>query len=132
MYTFIYKKIVKISNQTSVFVQKNLVQLAIIGGLFVFLEVIQTFPYVNIIPSYQFLVIGFILFLTVLLLRVTISNRRIIQAILILFFVASIVAIFDVKRISDLIGFIIFVLLALVIIRQIVIDRTKLKNIDSK
>jgi hypothetical protein len=130
MFSPIYKKITKVSNQIFIFVQKNLVQLAIIGGLFVFLEVIQTFPYVNIIPSYQFLVISFILLLTVILLRVTISNKIIICFVLILFVISAVVAIFDIKRILDLIGFIIFILLAIVIVRQFLIDRKKFKNLD--
>jgi hypothetical protein len=130
MQTFIYKKIIKISNQISDFVRENLVQLAIIGGLFVFLEIIQTFPYINIIPNYQFLVIGFMLFLTVVLLKVSVSNRKIISAVLILFLFTPILEIFDIKRVSDLIGFVAFILLTIVIIRQIVIDREKLKKMD--
>lgn len=130
MYTFIYKKIIKVSDQVVSFVRQNLVQVVVILGLFVVLEVIKSFPYINIIPNYQFLVIGFILFLSVVLLRVSISNKKIILALLALLFLASITTIFDIKPISDLIGFVIFVLLTLVIIRQIANDRDKLKEID--
>ena len=130
MYTFIYKKIIKISNKISIFIRENLVQIVIIGGLFVLLQIIKSFPYVNIIPNYQFLVIGFILFLTVILLRVSISNKKITFIVLILFFLAALSAIFDLALISDLIGFVVFVLLTLVVVSQIVRDRGRLKKTD--
>lgn len=132
MYTFIYKKIVKVSDQASSFVRQNLAQIVVIVGTFVVLEVIKSFPYINIIPNYQFLVIGFTLFLSVVLLRASITNKKIILAVLALFFLASVTTIFGIKSISDLIGFIIFVLLAIVIIRQIANDRENLKKIDSE
>lgn len=132
MYTFIYKKIVRVSDRISIFVRQNLTQMVVILGTFVFLEVIKSFPYINIIPNYQFLVIGITLLLSVVLLRVSISNKKIILAVLGLFFLASITTIFDIKPISDLIGFIIFVLLALVIIRQIANDRENLKKIEAE
>lgn len=128
MFTFIYKKIVRITDQACKFVSQNLVQIVIIVGLFVVFEVIQSFPYINIIPNYQFLVIGFTLFLTVVLLRVSMSNKKIILAVLALFSVAAVASIFDIKRISDFIGFVIFVLLMIVIIRQIANDRGDLKK----
>lgn len=124
----VYKKITAVWNKIFVFVQENLVRLAIVGGLFVFLEIIQTFPYVNIIPSYQFLVIGFILFLIVIIFNEAFSNKRILFFITTLFAIASITAIFDLKRISDLFGFMIFVLLILVTLRGIIADRKKLKE----
>lgn len=132
MYTFIRQKVIKLTDLTSNFVRKNLIQIVIIVGFFVFLEAIKSFPYINIIPNYQFLVVGFILFLSVVLLRVSISSRKIVFLVLILFALASLTTIFDIKPISDLIGFVIFVLLTLVVIRQIISDRENLKKIDSE
>lgn len=130
MYTFIRQKIINITDLVSNFVRKNLAQVVIIIGSFVVLEIIQSFPYINIIPNYQFLVIGFILFLSVVLLRVSIPNKKIIFAVLILFVAASLTTIFDIKPVSNLIGFVIYVLLAIIIIRQIANDREKLKKPD--
>lgn len=130
MYTFIRQKIINLTDLVSNFVRKNLAQVVIIVGSFVVLEVIQSFPYINIIPNYQFLVIGFILFLSVVLLRVSIPNKKIIFAVLILFVAASLTTIFDIKPVSNLIGFVIYVLLAIIIIRQIANDREKLKRPD--
>lgn len=131
MYTFIHKKIIKILDRATGFVRHNLAQIVIIVGLFLVLEVIQTFPYINIIPNYQFLVIGFTLFLAVALLRVSVSNKQIILIVLALFSVAVITTIFDIKLMSGLIGFATFVLLVIVIIRQILQDRRKLRELDS-
>lgn len=132
MYTFIYKKIIKVLDRITFFVRHNLAQIVIIVGLFLVLEVIQTFPYINIIPNYQFLVIGFTLFLAVALLRVSVSNKQIILTVLVLFFAAVISTIFDIKLISGLIGFVVFVLIAIATIRQIFQDRRKLRKLDSQ
>lgn len=128
MYTFIYKKIVKFSDQVSAFVRQNLTQIVIIVSLFVVLEIIKSFPYINIIPNYQFLVIGFILLLGVILLRFSIPNRKIISGILFLFVIASLLTIFDVKPILDLIGFVIFILLLLIVGRKIILEKDDLRD----
>jgi len=130
MYTFIRTKIISLTDIASNFIRENVAQVVIIVSSFVVLELIRSFPYINIIPNYQFLVIGFTLLLSVVLLRVSISNKKIMLAVLILFFLAAIITIFDIKRILDLIGFIIFVLITLAAIRQIINDREKLKKLD--
>ncbi|MEK7518127.1 MAG: hypothetical protein AAB583_06315 [Patescibacteria group bacterium] len=132
MYTFIHKKIVKIFGEASIFIRENLAQIVIIVGAFVLLEVIQSFPYINIIPNYQFLVIGFTLLLAVVLLRVSISNKKIMLAVLVLLFLGAIITIFDIEKILELVGFVAFVLLVFIIIRQIVNDRESLKKTDSE
>lgn len=131
MYKNFSKKIIKVLDNITSYVRQNIAQIVIIVGVFVTLEVIQSFPYINIIPNYQFLVIGFTLLLGVVLLRVSVSNKKIILLVLALFCIAIITTIFDIKRISDLIGFIIFVLLTIVTFRQIFQDRRKLKELDS-
>lgn len=128
MYTFIYKKIVKFSDQVSAFVRQNLTQIVIIVSLFVVLEIIKSFPYINIIPNYQFLVIGFILLLGVILLRFSIPNRKIISGILFLFVIASFLTIFDIKPILDLIGFVIFILLLLIVGRKMILEKDDLRE----
>lgn len=131
MYKNFSKKIIKVLDNITFYVRQNIAQIVIIVGVFVTLEVIQSFPYINIIPNYQFLVIGFTLLLGVVLLRFSVSNKKIILLVLALFCIAIITTIFDIKRISDLIGFIIFVLLTIATFRQIFQDRRKLKELDS-
>jgi len=128
MYTFIKKKIIKISEQVTDFVRDNLVQIIIIGGSFVFLEVIKSFPYVNIIPSYQFLVIGFVLFLTALMFRQMISDKIISIFVIFLLAISVFVTIFEQTIISDVIGFVIFVLLSFVVLRGIASNRKDFKK----
>ncbi len=128
MYTFIKKKIIKISEQVTDFVRDNLVQIIIIGGSFVFLEVIKSFPYVNIIPSYQFLVIGFVLFLTALMFRQMISDKIISIFVIFLLAISVFVTIFEQTIISDVIGFVIFVLLLFVVLKGIASNRKDFKK----
>ena len=127
MYTYCKKKIITLTNRLLVFVRKNLVQITIIGGVFIFLQLIKSFPYINIIPSYQFLVIGFTLFLSVILFGVIIANRNIIIGVIILFAIAAITTILELEAISELLGFIIFMLL-LITLRQVIIERKAFKQ----
>lgn len=128
MFTNIFKKIIRVFDRSTEFVRKNNAQVVIIVGTFAVLELIQSFPYINIIPRYQFLVIGFVLFLSVTLLRVSISNRLINYLVLILFVIAIFTSLLNIEQISNLIGFIAFVLLFIIVVRQIFIDRKKLKE----
>jgi len=127
MYTYISKKISVGKERLIEFVRKNLSQIVIIVGVFTFLEVIKSFPYVNLIPSYQFLTIGLVLLLIVIFFKVFISNRNIVVTIIVLFIVAIGAAILDQKILEDLIGFIIYILL-LITLRQVFRDRKELKK----
>lgn len=127
MYTYISKKINKSKEKFIEFVRKNVSQIVIIGGVFGVLETIKSFPYVNLIPSYQFLTIGITLLLIVIFFKVFISNRNIVLTIISLFVIGILVAIFDQKILEDLIGFVIYVLL-LIILRQVFRDRKELKK----
>jgi hypothetical protein len=127
MYTHTKKKINKILKRVVNFVQKNLVQIVVVGGIFVLLQAVKSFPYINIIPNYQFLVIGLTLFLAVLIFKILIPNRNIVIAILILFGIATVTTIFELELISELIGFIIFILLC-VTLRQVIRDRKEFKK----
>ncbi|MBI4091591.1 MAG: hypothetical protein HY427_00060 [Candidatus Levybacteria bacterium] len=129
MFTSIYKKITNIFDRATDFVRKNTVQVVIIVSCFAVLELIQSFPYVNIIPRYQFLVISFVLLLSVVLLRVFISSKLINYVVLALFVISIFTAILDIEQISNLIGFVAFVLLSIMVIRQIFQDREKLKEV---
>lgn len=128
MYTFIKKKIIEVSDRVSNFTRDNLISIIIIGGCFVVLELLKSFPYINIIPNYQFLVIGFVLFITAILLRKVISDKVITITIIILFALAGIAIVFDQTVISDAIGFIVFILLSFMIFRGLVSNRHAFKK----
>ncbi len=130
MFKNIKKKIKFTKNQISDFVERNIIRILIVLGIFILLEISKTFPYINIIPNVDFLIVGFTLFLAVTLFRVSIPNRSIILIVLFLFAIATLVTIVELKDIAEMIGFIIFVLLALTIIRLIFQERKKLKELD--
>jgi hypothetical protein len=130
MVTYIKKKIKELSDEVSNFVKKNIIRILVVLGVFIFLEVSKSFPYVNIIPNVDFLIIGFTLLLAVFLLRVTIPNRGIILIVLFSFFMAMVVTIVELNDIADMIGFVIYILLSIMIIRQVSAERKKLKELD--
>jgi len=128
MFKTIKKKIISVSDKVTSFVRNNIGQVIIVGGAFIFLEVVKSFPYVNIIPSYQFLVIGFVLFLTAIVFRDIISDKIITIMVISLFAAAAVVSIFEQSLIADLIGFIIFILLLFVGLRGVISNRKIFKR----
>lgn len=131
MVNSIKKKIKELSDKVSIFIKDNLIRILIILAIFISLEVSKSFPYVNLIPNVDFLIVGFTLFLSVLLFRVTIPNKGIILVVLFFFIVAMLVSIVELGDIAEMIGFVIYVLLSIMIIRQVFAERKKLKELDS-
>ena len=128
MFKTIKKKIISVSDRVTSFVRNNIGQVITVGGVFILLEVIKSFPYVNIIPSYQFLVIGLVLFLTAIVFRDIISDKIITIMVISLFAGAAVVSIFEQSLIADLIGFIIFILLLFVALRGMISNRKFFKR----
>lgn len=130
MYTDFKKKIIIITDKLTNLVKENLVQLIIIVSFIVFFELIKSFPYINLIPNFQYLAMGFMIFLTLVLFRVSIPNRSVVRVVILLFSLGAVVTIFEGTQIADFIGFVTFVLLTLIVIRSIASDREKLKEVE--
>lgn len=130
MVSYIKKKIKEISDRVSIFVERNIIRILFIAGSFITLEIGKSFPYINLIPNVDFLIVGFTLLLAVALFRVTIPNKGIILVVLFFFFFAMLVSIVELNDIADMIGFIIFVLLSIMITRQVLQERKQLKELD--
>ncbi len=132
MFSNIKKKIKEISDKISIFVNENIIRIVIVAGSFILLEISKSFPYINLIPSIDFLIVGFTLLLVVLLFRVTIPNRNIVLVVLFFLIIAAFTTIVELKNIAEMSGFIIFVLLTLMIVRQIFQERKQLNELDSE
>lgn len=130
MVSFVKKKIKEISDKSSIFIKENIIKILVILGIFIVLEISKNFPYINLIPNVDFLIVGFTLLLAVVLFRVTIPNKGIILVVLFLFVLAMLVSIIELNDIADMIGFIIFMLISIMIFRQIFAERKKLKELD--
>lgn len=128
MFNRIKKKIIQLQDRVVDFFKQNLVKIIILISIFLLSQVIRTFPYVNIIPNIQFLIIGLIVFLGLLFFQKSISNRNVVWIIVGLLLVAAVSTIFEQIEFADLIGFLVFVLLSLIVLRQIVSDRRELKK----
>lgn len=132
MFSNIKKKIKEISDKISIFVNENIIRIVIVAGSFILLEISKSFPYINLIPSIDFLIVGFTLLLVVFLFRVTIPNRNIVLVVLFFLIIAAFTTIVELKDIAEMSGFIIFVLLTLMIVRQIFQERKQLNELDSE
>jgi len=129
MFTKIKKKIIEITDKIIDFFEDNLAQIIFLVFLFQILLGAKALPYINLVKNYEFYVIGLSIFLSMIVLRVVIPYKRIIQIILGLFTVAAIVSLLEQNAISDLIGFLTFVLLLLVVLGQILREKDDLKRI---
>ncbi len=130
MFTYIKKKIIETVDKIINFFKENLAQIIFLVFLLQFLLGAKTLPYINLINNYEFYVIGLFIFLSMVIFRVIIPYERVLQIVLGLFILASIVAIFDQTIIADLLGFIIFVLLLLIVGRQILREKEDLKRVN--
>lgn len=126
----IKKKVKETQDKISIFVKENIIRILVVLGIFIFLEISKSFPYINIIPNIDFLIVGFTLMLAIFLLRVTIPNRGIILIVLFSFVLAMAATIIELSDIADMIGFVIYVLLSIMILRQVFAERKKLKELD--
>ncbi len=129
MFTYIKKKIIEITDKVIAFFKDNLSQIIFLVFFIQILLGAESLPYINLIKNYEFYVTGLFIFLAMLIFRVIIPYERVLQIVLGFFIVASIVTIFDQTIISDLLGFIIFVLLLLIVGRQILREKEDLKKI---
>lgn len=109
------------------FVKENFAQLFIICGVFVILQITRGLPYINLIPHYQELIVGLCLFLTIVLLPIFSSTKNLSWLILSFFVIGALTEMFGAKEISELIGFIVFILLA-ISLRYIFKERKSLKQ----
>lgn len=129
MFTYIKKKIIEITDRIITFFKENLAQIIFLVFLLQFLLSAKSMPYINLINNFEFYSIGFLLFLSMIIFRVIIPYRRTIQIVIALFVVAALATIVEQVAISDLIGFITFVLLSLIVGRQILREKDDLQKI---
>lgn len=130
MFTYIKKKIIEITDRIIAFFKDNLAQIIFLVFLLQFLMSAKSMPYINLINNFEFYSIGLLLFLSMIIFRVIIPYRKTIQIVIVLFAVAGFVSIIEQVAISDLIGFMTFVLLLLIVGRQILREKEDLKKIN--
>ena len=130
MFKYIKKEIINLSDRVINFFKENLAQVIFLVFLIQILLGAKTLPYINLIKNYEFFVIGLFIFLSLVIFRVIIPYEKMMQIVVGLFVVATVVTIFDQVLLADLLGFIIFVLLLMVVGRQILRERQDLKKID--
>lgn len=130
MFTYIKKKIIEITDRIITFFKDNLAQIIFLVFLLQFLLSAKSMPYINLVNNFEFYSIGLLLFLSMIIFRVIIPYHKTIQIVIVLFAVAALVSVIEQVAISDLIGFIAFVLLLLIVGRQILREKEDLKKID--
>ncbi len=130
MLFYIKKKIIDTTDRIIAFFKENLAQIIFLIFLLQFLLAVKPLPYINLINNFEFYSIALLLFLSMVIFRVIIPYKRIIQIVLVLFAVAALFSLFEQIPVSDLIGFIIFVLLLLVVGRQMLREKNDLKKIN--
>lgn len=122
------KKIIRVSNLATDFFKKNLAQIVLLFFIFQLLMFARSLPYINIVENYVFYCIAILLLIAVLLFKVSVPNKILIQFTLALFIVAMFTTIFALSKISDLLGFIIYILIFFVVTRKVVRERNQLKH----
>lgn len=128
MYSYLKNKVIKISDSLIEFFRKNLTQIIIIALVSSMFVVLKSLPYFNLIPNLEYIGFGFVLFMVLVLFRVSIPNRSVILIVLSLFLLAAVLSIAGSTKVNELVGFVIFMLVFLTVIRMVAADRDKLKQ----
>lgn len=110
------------------FFKKNLAQIVLIFFLIQISVGMSRLPFLNIIPNFLYYELGVVIFIALVIFRVSIPNRRVIHITLYLFAASIVTEIFDIKKVSEIIGFIAFVLILFIVVREIIKNRKTLAN----
>ena len=128
----IKEKIKKIYKKSVYLFKENLPQIFILFVIFNILISMRSLPYFNIINNYEFFVMAILILLAMILFRVIVPSRAIVQLVIGLFFIAIITTIFKIPKASEAIGFAIYVLLSFVVVRLVFQERSFLKKVHDK
>lgn len=130
MFDRIKKKIKNKINLFYSFFKLHLAEIVILVFVFQMLTSFKELPYFNIIENYEYYVLIFVILLAAIFFRVTISNRTFIKLILIIIIVSAIFLLIELYPVSTLLGFMIYVLTFLVVIRALNKNRKLIKEED--
>lgn len=126
------KKIKKINITGISFFKNYLPHIVFLVFLYQLLAAAGNFPYVNLISKYYFYVFGFLWILSNFLFKKYVTNRRILLLAFLAFFLSIPTVLLGLAFLSDVLGFAAYVFLFTYVIKQVLIERTHLRQNDAK
>jgi hypothetical protein len=126
----IKKKITSSSDKSIGFFRKNLAEIIFLVFSFEILLAAKSLPYINLIKNYEFYVTALFLFLAMVIFRIIIPYRKVVQIILSLSVIAAILSILGNDSSANVMGFVIFILILLIVVKQIFEERKDLQKLE--
>lgn len=120
------KKLIKQNNVLIRILSKDSVRLLILFALLIFTVISGKFPYVNLIANHYFYGIGVAMVLALLFFKQYFNERRNKIILICEIAIAVVVKIMGNQQVEDIVGFILFVTLLLIVILGIASQRSKL------
>lgn len=123
----IKKKIKYITKSILVFYKNNLPQIVFLVFIAGVLFIAGRLPYINIISHYYFYAFALVWIIAIFLFKLQITMRMVLFGGLGAFVVAIPLVILYLDSLADIVGFVAYLLLLTYIIREIVVQREKLR-----
>jgi len=114
------------------FIKNNFIPLVALLLIFQLLEWIHTLPYINIVSNYQLYEIVIIAAVVWMFFYTYVTNRGILITAMLSFLLAIPATILKIDVISEILGFISFILLCIMLLQRIYRERKILRNVHTK
>lgn len=129
MFDKIKKKIKELYVRALGFFRTYLAHIVFLVFTFQLLSFFNTLPYFNIINKYYYYVFAILWILSNFLFKKYITNKRILITGVNMFIIAVPMAIIEVDFLSDILGFVAFILILTYVLRQVFSERKVLREI---
>ena len=93
-----------------------------------FLILIRNFPYINIIPQYNYYVVAACILLLIIFFRKQLTGKRLFIIVEVMIALALLADLFWINSIAQFLGFTIFTLLFIITLTEFFVHRKKLKD----
>jgi hypothetical protein len=111
-------------------IKNSFLQIVFLMLLFQFMEAAHNLPYLNVVRNYQMYEVTIIAFLAWILFYKYITNIALLIGAIVAFVLAVPMIILHEDKVAEILGFIAFVLLCIVILQRIFRERTVLKDVS--
>ena len=124
----IKEKTIRFFTTLEKFYTLNFPKLSIVAAFTIVLVILRRFPYINLIPHYGDYALGLTLLITIFIFRGYISRRMLILSFFICLFLGFIAKVLRVEFLSNLIGFVLFSFIFILVMALTFAERKNLRD----
>jgi hypothetical protein len=126
------KKLSTIYKSGKAFIIKNFIKIVTLIFLYQLLLAVRNFPYINTLDNYSIYVMAILLLVIMIFFKSFFTASRLLKSAILAFVFSYPFLVFDMKRFSEALGFIAYILLIIAIIQRVLEDRKDLRSLYKK